>query len=59
MTADIIDRAPWYYLQKDGVINKQAVANQAAYFAEQGFINKLLPVDDVVDTTFLDAIRTK
>ena len=58
-SAEVIDRAPWYYLQKDGVINKEAVANQAAYFAEQGFINKLLPVDEVVDTTFVDALRKK
>lgn len=53
-SAEVIDRAPWYYLQKGGVINKKDVENQAAYFAEQGFITKLLPVDDVVDTSFID-----
>lgn len=56
-SADVIDRAPWYYLQKDGAINTAQVSNQASYFAEQGFITKLLPVSEIVDTSFLDSAR--
>jgi NitT/TauT family transport system substrate-binding protein len=58
-SADVIDRAPWYYLQKDSVVNKDAVANQAAYFADQGFINKLTPVEEVIDMTFVQALGKK
>lgn len=52
---EVIDGSPWYYLQEGGRIDIESLEDAAQYFASAGFIEDLLPLEDVVDTRFIDA----